>query len=135
MPVGDDLGEPLGLVAALEDRGAEVDVVDVERVAVDVDVGALQAALLAGLPRQIVLGVVDDREPAEDRVAELVAAQLAGRRHHPAHPQRRRRFPRCGCAARPRADDFLQRDDIGADVTQHGGDPIGACAPVHPDDR
>ena len=49
-------------MAALEDRGAEVDVVDVQRVPVTVDVDALHAALLAGLPRQVVLDVVGDRQ-------------------------------------------------------------------------
>ena len=64
-------------MAPLEDRRAEVDVVDVQRVAVDVDVRPLQAPLLARLPRQIVLGVVHDRKAAEDGVAELMAAQTA----------------------------------------------------------
>ena len=36
-------------------------------------------------------------------------------------------------AAQPRADHFLQRDDIGADVAQHGGDSLGPRAPIHPD--
>ena len=75
-------------MAALENGRAEMHVVDVQRVAVDVDVRALQAPLLAGLPRQVVLGVVLDRKPAEHGVSELVAAKLARRRHDPAHAQR-----------------------------------------------
>ena len=73
----------------LEDGGAEMHVVDVQRVAVDVDVGSLQASFLAGLPREVVLGVIADGEPAEDGVAELMATQMPRGRHHPAHAERR----------------------------------------------
>ena len=64
-------------------------------------------------------------------VAELVAAQLPRRRHHPAHAEQRAPSssawpPPCG----PGADDFLQRDDVGVDRAQHRGDPIGARAAV-----
>ena len=104
------VGEPLGLMAALEDGRAEVHVVDVQRVAVDVDVGALQAPRFARLPRQIVLDVVRDREAAEDRVAELMAAQTAGRRHHPAHAERGADLLDVAAAVRAGADHFLQRD-------------------------
>ena len=99
----------------------------------DVDVRALQAALLARLPRQVVFGVMDDGEPAENGVAELVAAPLAGRRHHPAHPQGRADLLDVAAAARPGADHFLQRDDVGVDVAQHGGDSLGPRAPIHAD--
>src|SRR5436190_3836129 len=54
MAVRDDVRQPLGLIAPLEDRGAKVDVVDVQRVAPDRDVRSLQTSLLAGLPRKIV---------------------------------------------------------------------------------
>ena len=125
------VGQPLGLMTPLENRRAEVDVVDVQRLAVDVDVGALQAPLFAGLPRQVVLGVVDDGKPAEDRVAELVAAQpRAGAMTQPI-PSAGADFLDMARAARPGADDLLQRDDIGVDVAQHGGDPIGTRAPIH----
>ncbi len=126
MPVRDDRGEPLGLVAALEDRGAEVHVVDVQRGAVDGDVDALQAPRLAGLPRQVVPEMLRDREAAEDGVAELMAAQQAGGRHHPAHAERRADLFGVAPAARTGADHFLQRDDVGVDGAQHGGDPFGA---------
>ena len=43
------------------------------------DVIALQAALFAALEGQLVLGMMRDRDAAEDRVAELVAAQQTSR--------------------------------------------------------
>ena len=49
-------------MAALEKRRAEVHVVDVQRRAVDGDVDALQPPRLAGLPRQVVLEMLGDRE-------------------------------------------------------------------------
>ena len=64
VPVGHNRRKALGLVAALEDRGPEMDVVDVERVAVDVDVRALQTPPFARLPREVVLDVVQNREAA-----------------------------------------------------------------------
>ena len=112
-----------------------MDVVDVQRVSFDVHVRPLEAALLARLPRQVVFGVMNDREPAENGVAELVPAPLAGGRHHPTPSPGRRRSPRCGRCRAARPDHFLQRDDIGADVAQHGGDSLGPRAPIHPDDR
>jgi hypothetical protein len=89
VPIADDGREALRLMPALEERGAEVDVVEVQRAAVRVDVDALHAALFTRLPRQVVFEVLRDRQPAQDRVAELVAAQLPGRRHHPPHPEQR----------------------------------------------
>src|SRR5689334_14392624 len=79
VPVGDDRREPLRLMAALEDRGAEMHVVEMQRAVIDRDVDALQASRLARLPREIVLEMMGDRKAAEDRVAELMAAQLARR--------------------------------------------------------
>ena len=46
MPIGDELGQPFGLVPAFEDRGAEMDVVEMQRVAADVDVRALHRTAL-----------------------------------------------------------------------------------------
>ena len=103
-----------------------------ERVAADVDVRALHRALLARLPRQIVLRVVGDRKAAQDDVAELVAAQQAHRRHDPAHAERRADLLDLAAAARPGADHFLQRDDVRVDVPQHGGDAIGPRPSIHP---
>ena len=71
-----------------------------------------------------------DRETAQDRVAELMAAKLSGRRHHPAHAQRRADLFDVAVASRARADHFLQRHDVGVDGAQNGRDPMGACAAV-----
>ena len=72
----DDRREALRLEAALEVRGAEVHVVEVQQRAVEIQVDALAAARLARLPRQVVLRVVPDGKPAEHDVAEERAAQL-----------------------------------------------------------
>ena len=115
-------------MAALENRGAKVHVVDVQRLAVDGDVDALHAALLAGLPRQIVFDVLRDREAAEDRVAELMSAQVSRRRHHPSHAERGAEFFGVAAAVRAGADHFLQRDDVGVDGAEDRGDPLGPRA-------
>jgi len=128
--IGDDRREALRLVAPLEDRGAEMDVVDVQRGAVDGDVDALKAARLAGLPREIVFEVVRDRKAAEHRVAELMAAQLACGRHHPSHAERGAEFFRVPAAVRPRPHDFLQRDDVGVDGAEDGGNAVGTRAAI-----
>ena len=122
--------EPLRLMPALEERGAEMDVVEVQRAALGGDVDALHAALFTGLPREIVLDVLGDRQPAQDRVAELVAAQLARRRHHPPHPEQRPELLRMAPVVRSGADDFLQRDDVGVDRAEDRGDPLRARAAV-----
>ena len=72
----------------------------------------------------------DDRQPAQHRVAELMAAELPRRRHHPAHAERRADLLGVPAAVRTRADDFLQRDDVGVDRAEHGGDALGPRAPV-----
>jgi len=77
-----------------------------------------------------VLDVMRDRKAAEQRVPELVSAKLARGRHHPAHAERSAEFFRVADAARSGADHLLQRDDIGVDRGEHGGDPIGPRAPV-----
>src|SRR5206468_10006905 len=86
--IEDDRRQPLRLMTTLQDRGAEVYIVDMERVTVESDVGALQASRLARLPGEIVLDVMRDRKAAEQRVPELVSAKLARGRHHPAHAER-----------------------------------------------
>ena len=61
--VVDDAGQPLRLVAPLEQRRAEVDVVEVQDVVVaDLQVDALRQPRLAGLPAQVVLLMMLDRE-------------------------------------------------------------------------
>ena len=44
---------------------------------------------------------MNDGEPAENGVAELVPAPLASGRHHPAHPQARADLLDVAVAARP----------------------------------
>ena len=61
--VVDERGQPRRLVAALEHRGAEVHVVDVQRAAgVDFEIHALARARLARAPREVVLAVVVTRK-------------------------------------------------------------------------
>ena len=74
--------------------------------------------------------VLGDRQPAQDRVAELMAAQLAGRRHHPSHPELRAELFGMAPVVRSRADDFLQRDDVGVDGAKDRGGPLRARAAV-----
>ena len=58
------------------------------------------------------LRVLPDGEAAKNRVAELVAAMLAGRGHDPPHAERRADDFRVARAREPRPDDFLERDDV-----------------------
>ena len=59
-----------------------------------------------------------------------MTAQLARRRHHPSHPEHRAELFGVAAAARPRADDFLQRHDVGVDRAEHRRDPLGTGAAV-----
>ena len=127
-----DGAEPSRLVPALEKRRAQVDVVEVQRVVAERDVDALAAARLARLPREVVLRVMADRVAAEDDVAEQRAAQMPGRRHHPPHPQQRTELLGVALRARPGANDFLQRDDVGLDCADHLRNPRRIGAPVEP---
>src|SRR5207249_12334664 len=56
VPIAHHRRETKRLMPPLEDRGAEMHVVQVQRAAVDDDVDALHAPRLARLPREIVLG-------------------------------------------------------------------------------
>ena len=56
-------------------------------------------------------------------VAELMAAQVAHRRHHPAHAERRADFLGVSRIVGPGANHFLQRDDVGLEA---GEDVDGA---------
>jgi hypothetical protein len=85
--VVDDGAQATGLISPLEEGGAEMNVIEVERVIAEGDVNALAAARLAGLPRQVVLRVMDDRMATEDDVAEQGTAQMTRRRHDPAHAE------------------------------------------------
>ena len=72
-----------------------------------------------------------DRYPRQNDVAEEMAAQLARVPHDPSHAER------CAdelCVARAgpaRADDFLERNDVGADGGEDLRDPVGPCPAVH----
>src|SRR5436190_3386172 len=124
--IRDNGGEPFGLVRPLQNRGAEMNVVDVQRAAaLEGDVDALYAPWLARFPRQIVFEVLRDRKAAQHRVAELVAPQLARRRHDPAHAERGAELLGVPAAAWTGADDFLQRHDIGVDRAQDTRDALG----------
>ena len=102
----------------------------VQIAAVRRDVDALHAPRLAGFPRQVVFDMRGDRQPAQHRVAELMAAELPRRRHHPAHTELRAQFLRVSAGGGSRADHFLQRHDIGVDRAQDLRDPLGARASV-----
>ena len=71
-------------------------------------------------------------EAAEDDVAELVAAEQSCLRHHPPHAERRADLLDMTTAARPRANHFLQCDDVRINRTQHLGDARRSRAPIHP---
>ena len=124
--------EPRRLVAALEHRRTQVDVVDVQyAVRPEIEVGALAGAWLTRAPREVVLAVVHDRKAAEDDVAEEMTAQVPYRRHDPAHAERRADFLGLAGAGRARANHLLQRDDVGVDVAEHFGDAQRRRAPIH----
>ena len=125
MTVEHDRREALRLMTPLENRRAEMDVVHVQGMAVERDVGSLQAARLARLPREIVLEMVRDWKAAEHGVAELMASTLTRRRHHPSHTERGANLLGVTVAAGPCSHDFLQRHHIGVDRAEHRGDAIG----------
>src|SRR5262245_6325284 len=117
--------QPRGLVATLEQRRAEVHVVEIERLArTDFDADALTVARLAGLPRQIELRVIANRMLAENDVAVLVMPEFPRRRHHPAHAQRGADLLGVARPGEPGADDFLERDDVRFDLREDAGDPL-----------
>ncbi len=72
------------------------------------------------------------REAAEHDVAELVVAQRARRRHHPAHAQRRAKLLGVAGMAGAGTNHFLQRDHVSADRLQHLRDALGPRAAVEP---
>ena len=120
------------LMPAFEERGAEVDVIEMQRAAANGDVHALKAAWLARLPREVVMRVMDDGMAAEDDVTEEVAPQVPRRRHHPAHPQQRAKLFRVALRGGSGANHLLQRDDVGVDSSDDLGDAGRVGAPVEP---
>src|SRR5215472_16077081 len=107
-----------------------MDVVEMQRTVIDVDIDALHAARLARLPRDVVLEVMRDRKAAENGVAELMTAELPRRRVHPTHAERRAELFRVSPSPRAGADDFLQRDDVSIDRAEHGRNAVGPRAAV-----
>jgi hypothetical protein len=107
-----------------------MDVVEMQRVIVERQVDALDAAVLARLPRQIVLNVMAHRKPAEHHVPEKRRAQVACRRHDPAHAERGAQFGRLSGLERTGANHFLERDDVGIDHREHAGDALETGAAV-----
>src|SRR5438132_4961093 len=71
-----------------------------------------------------------NREAAQDGIAELMTAHEPRRRHHPSRAEQRAEPLRVPAAVRAGADDFLQRDDVGVDRAQHGGDASGTRAAI-----
>jgi hypothetical protein len=55
---------------------------------------------------------------------------VPGRRHHPAHGQRRSELGRLSGAQWAGADDFLKGDDVGVDGGEDGGDAADPRAAV-----
>src|SRR4030095_1298859 len=103
----DDLGAPDAaivhdglqaprLIAPFEKRGSQMNVVKMKLAIAEGAVHSLAPARLAGLPREVVVGMVDDRVPAEDDVAEQAAATMTGRCHHTAPAQERAELLRVG---------------------------------------
>ena len=117
-------------VPALEQRRAEMHVVEMQRVVFDRQVHALHAAMLAGLPRQVVLLMMADRKAAQDDVAEERGAEMARWRHHPAHAERRAELGGLPRFLRAGADHFLEGNDVGIDAGQHAGDSFEPRAAV-----
>jgi len=76
--------------------------------------------------------VVEDRQPAQDDVAEERVPQMTGGRHDPAHPQLRPELLRVPASAGTGADDLLHRDDVGIDRPDDGRDAARVRPPVEP---
>ena len=75
---------------------------------------------------------MDDREAAEDDVAEEMLAQMPDRRHHPAHADRGADLLGLSGAGRAGADHFLQRDDVGVQLADHLGHARRHRPAIHP---
>src|SRR5215467_11795736 len=94
-------------------------VVQVNGVVCDREIDALNASRLAMPPRQVVLRVIQDRQPAEHDIAEEVPAQPPCGRHHPAHAEGGTELLGMSRAGRVRADYFLKRHDVRANLRDH----------------
>ena len=131
-PVVHDRGKALGLVAPLAKRGAEVHVEKMQRALLDHQIHPLAAPWLARLPGQVVLIVLLDRKLRQHDVAELMAAQVADRRHHPAHAKAGAYLLGLALSVGAGADDLLERDDVGVQSAEDVDGALGKGAPVQP---
>ena len=73
-----------------------------------------------------------DRKAREHHVAELMAAQVARRRHHPAHAQPRADLFSVARVARAGANHLLQRDDVRIQGQQHLDGAVRQRASIQP---
>src|SRR5690606_11414780 len=78
-------GQSLGLILTFPQAGAQMDVVHMQSVSLDFQVGPLAAAPSTIFPGQVMLSVIDNRKSTEDHVAEGGAAPKPGLSHHPSH--------------------------------------------------
>ena len=76
--------------------------------------------------------MIGNRKPRQDDVAVLMIPVLTRRRHHPSHSQRRADRFRLAGAGVPRAQHFLQRDDVGLDVAEHTDDAVRTRPSIKP---
>ena len=118
----DERGQPNRLMTTLAQRRAEVHVIQVHGVIAHGQIDPLTATRLAPVPRQVELRMLANWQAAEHDVAEEVSPQPSRRRHDPAHAECRAEFLGMARVARVRSDDLLERDHVGVDVGEHGGD-------------
>ena len=120
---------------ALEERGPEMHVVEMQPVVAEGHVDTLATARFARFPREVVVRVVKDRVAAEHDVAEETAAKMARRRHHPAHPQQRPEFFGMARRVRAGADDLLEAMRSGSIARITSAIRAGSVRPSRPRQR
>jgi hypothetical protein len=126
-----DRGEAFRLVFSLAIRSTEMHVEQVQHLVVDHNVRTLAAARLAGAPREVVLHVLSNRIVRQHDVAELMAAQMAHRCHHPSHAERGTDLLGVPGRVRAGAHHLLQRDDVGLEPGEDVDGALRERAPVH----
>jgi hypothetical protein len=106
-------------------------VVEMQHVVVaNLEIHALRESRLACFPAQVVLLMMEDGKVRQHHVAEQCVPEMTGRRHDPAHAQRRPNVGGLALLKRTRANHFLERDDVGIDGRQDGGNALGTCTSV-----
>jgi hypothetical protein len=116
-----DLRELNRLVPALEQRRTEVHIVEMHGVIVHGQINPLAAARFSTPPRQVILGMLSDGQAAQDDVAEEMPPQTSRWCHDPAHTKRGTELLGMSWTVGVGSDHFLERDDVGIDVREHGG--------------